>query len=256
MSARDSARRGCERRQASATRRPRRTECFRDRVVSMEQTLEGGEKNLDLLKAALPGGLAGLRVPRALARPRARPLRDVARGARRAAQDGRLDADGPLRCGADSRARRPTPRHGCDAGSSTSCAPARPGPEIVVTFRHLEDGWEDTPEARRGTPPPPEGRAAETKTGTPSRDGSPAASGERPRGRTGRRPAPRRDRPGPRARPAPPRRREPPTARSGRPGLGGQPPRPLGAPGAARRRVARPGGDAPAADPRRHAAPS
>ncbi len=123
------------------------TRMFRDRVVSMEQTLEGGEKHLDLLKALCREAFPDfpyrehvldherdcfvmiLEAPDGRRRTvgwTRMTLFDVERIPALAA-----DPDGPLRARVVGFLRERTARA-----------------EILVTFRHLEDGWTDTPEPR------------------------------------------------------------------------------------------------------------
>ena len=83
------------------------TRMFRDRVVSMEQTLEGGEKHLHLLRERLPRGDAGAR--RFWSTPSTTSA--ISSSWYFDAPDGRhetrlLDADDPLRRGAHSHADR------------------------------------------------------------------------------------------------------------------------------------------------------
>ena len=124
------------------------TRMFRDRVVSMEQTLEGGEKNLELLKSLCREALPEFAY-REHSLDHERDLFVMVFEA----PDGRtkkvswtrmvlFDAERiPLLSGdplAQVRARI--------VGFLRARA-ARP--EVVVTFRHLEEGWVDTPEPRR-----------------------------------------------------------------------------------------------------------
>jgi hypothetical protein len=121
---------------------------FRDRVVSMEQTLEGGEKNLELLKTLCREALPEL----AFREQTLDHERDLFAMILEA-PDGRttrvcwtrmmlFDAERiPALTGDPSTGLR---------GKIVSFLRARAGrPEIVVTFRHLEDGWVDSPEPRR-----------------------------------------------------------------------------------------------------------
>jgi hypothetical protein len=121
---------------------------FRDRVVSMEQTLEGGEKHLALLKDMCREALPELEFrEHSLDHERDLFVMDLA--------------------GADGIARRicwtrmvlfdaeRIPAMTGEAGAAlrekiVQFLRARAAqPEIVVTFRHLEEGWVDTPEPRR-----------------------------------------------------------------------------------------------------------
>jgi hypothetical protein len=207
---------------------------FRDRVVSMEQTLEGGEKHLALLKSLCHEAFPELEFrEHALDHERDLFVMDFANtsGARTRVCWTRMvlyDAE-----------RIPT-LTGDPAGALRSriveFLRAHAGkPEILVTFRHLEDGWTDTPEPRRegrrrrrggrGGSRGPERGAPERRPGVAAdrRPGGPSAGG--PGGQRG--PAQR----GPAQRgPAPPR----PAAADARAGGAGEPGSP--SPGAKRRR--------------------
>jgi hypothetical protein len=118
------------------------TRMFRDRVVSMEQTLEGGEKHLPLLKELCREALP-VRVQEH-APTTSGPLRDAPPGpdgTPRGSPGRGWSSSTPSDPDADGR-----PCGGFAAGSWTSRSAARP--EIVVTFRHLEE-LGDTPEPRR-----------------------------------------------------------------------------------------------------------
>jgi hypothetical protein len=124
------------------------TRLFRDRVVSMEQTLEGGEKNLDLLKSLCREALPEF------------AFRDHALDHERdlfvmvlEAPDGRTKRVCWTRMMLFDAERIPSL-----SGDPLAALRARivdflrvraGRPEVVVTFRHLEDGWVDTPEPRR-----------------------------------------------------------------------------------------------------------
>lgn len=124
------------------------TRMFRDRVVSMEQTLEGGEKHLDLLKAlcieAIPDFLYAGHV---LDHERDVFVIELQ------ASDGRRKTVAFTRMVLYDAERIP-------AIVENPSAPVREKlvlflrsraarPDIVVTFRHVEDGFVDTPEAPR-----------------------------------------------------------------------------------------------------------
>lgn len=124
------------------------TRMFRDRVVSMEQTLEGGEKNLEFLKAICREALPEFEYREHFLEHE----RDLFVMLLEAA-DGRKKRVGWTRMVLFDAERLP-------ALVENPVSPLRSRilaylqarvarPEIVVTFRHLEDGWVDTPEPRR-----------------------------------------------------------------------------------------------------------
>jgi len=127
---------------------------FRDRVVSMEQTLEGGEKQLELLKTLLREALPEFEYAgHVLDHERDLFVMELK------ASDGRRKTVAWTRMVLFDAERIP-------AITSDPVSPVRDRvigflrsrasrPEIVVTFRHLEEGWVDTPEAR---PPRRRGR--------------------------------------------------------------------------------------------------
>ena len=124
------------------------TRMFRDRVVSMEQTLEGGEKHLPLLKALCAEALPDL-VFREHSLDHERDMFvmdfDAPDGTPRRICWTRMvlfDAERIPTLTADPAAalRSKIVEH-IRAQASR--------PEILVTFRHLEEGWVDTPEPRR-----------------------------------------------------------------------------------------------------------
>ena len=153
----------------------------------MEQTLEGGEKHLAAAEGALPRGAAGVRVPRALARPRARPLRHGSRGARRRGAGGSAGRawcsstpsgiptlDGGSRRGAAREDRRVPPRAGGAARDRRDVPPPRGG-----LGRHARAAAREQPAAAQGRP-----RRARARTGRPgpaSRRRRPAPARPRPR---------------------------------------------------------------------------
>ncbi|MFN2385704.1 MAG: hypothetical protein ABR576_05400 [Thermoanaerobaculia bacterium] len=124
------------------------TRIFRDRIVSMEQTLEGGEKHLELLKTLCREALPEFEyVEHALDHER-----DLFTMTLRA-PDGRTRVVGWTRMVLFDPERIPVLL-------SEPASPLRDRllqflrsragrPEILVTFRHMEDGWIDTPEPRR-----------------------------------------------------------------------------------------------------------
>ena len=158
------------------------TKMFRDRVVSMEQTFEKGEKHLALLQGLVGEAIPGLEFLEYLLdhehdtfvmvyragsgeEKRIRWTRMVLYDAERipALVD---DAQAPIRARLVEFLRRRGER-----------------PVIDVTFRHLEEGWVDTPEPRKPKPRPPQ----------PQRPASPGSQVPRPpagRGAGGQRPSP------------------------------------------------------------------
>ncbi|HEV2063206.1 MAG TPA: hypothetical protein VGS00_01500 [Thermoanaerobaculia bacterium] len=123
------------------------TRMFRDRVVSMEQTLEGGEKHLDLLKALCSEAIPDFAYTgHVLDHERDLFVIELQ------AADGRKKTVAFTRMVLYDAERIP-------AIVESPSAPVREKvvlflrsrmsrPEIVVTFRHVEDGFVDTPEAR------------------------------------------------------------------------------------------------------------
>jgi len=154
------------------------TRMFRDRVVSMEQTLEGGEKYLPLLKELVHEALPELEY-REHVLDHERDLfvmeMEGQGGARKRVCWTRMmlfDAERLPTMAAD-------PAGALRARIVEFLRSRAARPEIVVTFRHLEDGWVDTPEPKR------EGRRRR-------RGGRGGRGGERERGPAGpeRRPQP------------------------------------------------------------------
>jgi hypothetical protein len=163
------------------------TKMFRDRVVSMEQTFEKGEKHLALLQGLIAEALPDLEFREYLldhehdtfvmvygapagGEKRIRWTRMVLYDAERIPAIIE-DAQAPIRARLVDFLRRRGERAVID-----------------VTFRHLEDGWVDTPEPRKPKP----------RSGPPARPGGPAAPGRR----GGQTPPP--PRPSPPGRPAGP----------------------------------------------------
>ncbi|MEP6993490.1 MAG: hypothetical protein ABI968_03135 [Acidobacteriota bacterium] len=212
------------------------TRMFRDRVVSMEQTLEGGEKHLPVLKDLCREALPELEFrEHTLDHERDLFVMEfvAAGGARTRICWTRMvlfDAERiPTLAGDPASALR--------TKIVDLLRSKKSEPEILVTFRHLEDGWVDTPEPRR------EGRRRRRGGRGGSRGPERGPSEKRPGGSRERRPgqppgAPSQRPAGPRAAgpasrpagsgPAPPR---PSAAQGGAPGEPGAP-----APGGKRRR--------------------
>jgi hypothetical protein len=124
------------------------TRMFRDRVVSMEQTLEGGEKHLPLLTDICREAFPELEYrEHALDHERDLFVMDLA-GA-----DGRRVRVAWTRMVLFDAERIPTltaePASDLRSKIVAFLRARKDRPEIVVTFRHLEEGWVDTPEPRR-----------------------------------------------------------------------------------------------------------
>lgn len=124
------------------------TRMFRDRVVSMEQTLEGGEKHLPLLKALCAEALPDFVFKEhSLDHERDMFLMDFD------APDGTRQRVSWTRMVLFDAERIPTLTADPAAALRSKIVErirAQIGrPEILVTFRHLEEGWVDTPEPRR-----------------------------------------------------------------------------------------------------------
>src|SRR5712692_3458440 len=126
------------------------TRMFRDRVVSMEQTLEGGEKNLEMLKAICREAFPEFQY-REHALDHERDLFVLVLEA----PDGRRKSVGWTRMVLFDAERLPALAANPDPGAPlrarlVAFLRSRSGrAEIVVTFRHMEEGWTDTPEPRR-----------------------------------------------------------------------------------------------------------
>ncbi|HEY6065469.1 MAG TPA: hypothetical protein VIY96_04900 [Thermoanaerobaculia bacterium] len=163
----------------------------------MEQTLEGGEKHLELLKGLCRDAFPEFRYEaHSLDHERDLFVIDLA------AEDGRRKRVGWTRMVLFDAERIPVLSGEPGGELRTKIVQylrARGNrPEIVVTFRHLEDGWVDTPEPRRekrrrrrgrgGDRDRDRGAAPEKGAGRP-RGAPPAGRGDRPP-RPGRPPAP------------------------------------------------------------------
>jgi hypothetical protein len=121
---------------------------FRDRVVSMEQTLERGEKNLEFLKRLCKEVFPEFEY-REHALDHERDLFVM----KLEAPDGRRKSVGWTRMVLFDPERLPAlledPASPIESRLKDFLRERASRPEIVVTFRHLEDGWVDTPEPRR-----------------------------------------------------------------------------------------------------------
>ena len=169
------------------------TRMFRDRVVSMEQTLEGGEKHLELLKALCLEAFPEFAY-RDHALDHERDLFVVVLEA----SDGRRKTVGWTRMTLFDAERLPAlaadPNGPLRAKLLAFLRERAARPEVLVTFRHLEEGWTDTPEPRPsrrrrrrgggrggGQRPPeraPQGRpGAARPAGAPGPRGVPAPGG-------------------------------------------------------------------------------
>src|SRR6476660_7818694 len=124
------------------------TRMFRDRVVSMEQTLEGGEKNLEFLKAICREALPEFEYREHFLeheRDLFVMLLEAADGRKKRVSWTRMVLFDAERLPA--LVENPVSPLRSRILAYLQARVARP--EIVVTFRHLEDGWVDTPEPRR-----------------------------------------------------------------------------------------------------------
>ena len=157
---------------------------FRDRVVSMEQTFEGGEKYLPLLKDICAEALPGFELrEHSLEHERDLFVMDLENpeGVRRRICWTRMvlfDAERIPTLASD-------PAAALRAKIVELVRAQAAKPEILVTFRHLEEGWMDTPEPRR------EGRRRRR-----GRGGRGGERGGRPAGAAPGREGPRERRPG------------------------------------------------------------
>jgi hypothetical protein len=124
------------------------TRMFRDRMVSMEQTLERGEKHLDFLKAICKQAFPDFEYrEHYLDHERDLFVMVLVAG------DGRRRTVGWTRMVLFDAERLPAAIENPNSplvGQIGEYLRQRAGrPEIIVTFRHLEEGWVDTPEPRR-----------------------------------------------------------------------------------------------------------
>jgi len=199
------------------------TRMFRDRVVSMEQTLERGEKHLEFLKAICREVFPDFEY-REHALDHERDLFTMSLEA----ADGRKKTVSWTRMVLFDAERLPSlledPTSVLGGRLRAFLRERASRPEIVVTFRHLEDGWVETPEPRR------------EKRRRRGRDrGRPSAKREGARPPSGR-PQPAlsgRPQPAPSARPAPSGSSRQPSAGAAPPAASGGSPSP---PGEGRRR--------------------
>ncbi len=199
------------------------TKMFRDRVVSMEQTFEKGEKHLPLLKTLVDEAIPGME------------LQDYVLDHEHDCfvMNYRTAAGAPKRISWTRMVlydaeRVPAIVENAEAGIRERLVEflrrRADRNAIDVTFRHLEEGWVDTPEPKKPKPQPPR------EKGQPG-GGRPGPGGGRPpQGKGGpARPA----QPGGGGRPQPGGRPGPPRPAAPRPGGAPAPAAGEGAPGAA-----------------------
>jgi hypothetical protein len=181
---------------------------FRDRVVSMEQTFEKGEKHLPLLKALVDEAIPGMELQDYVLDHEhdcfVMNYRTAAGTAKKISWTRMVLYDAERLPAIVENAEAEVRRR------LVEFLRKRAERNVIdVTFRHLEEGWVDTPEPRKPKPQPPRekgqaggrpggggGRAPQGR-GAPPRPGQPAGGG-------GSRPQPG-GRPAPGPRPAGPR---------------------------------------------------
>jgi len=177
------------------------TKMFRDRVVSMEQTFEKGEKLLPLLKALVEEAIPGM----ALEEYVLDHEHDCFVMAYRTA------AGSPKRISWTRMVLYDAERIPAIVENPQAEVRSRvvdflrkraDRPVVDVTFRHLEEGWVDTPEPRKPKPQapgrgrPPQGRPAAPAPAPPRGKGAPGRSPQ-PGGRANPPGQPRPPRPSP-----------------------------------------------------------
>src|SRR5690348_9779498 len=127
------------------------TKMFRDRVVSMEQTFEKGEKHLALLKALVEEAIPGLELQEYVLDHEqdcfVLVYRTPAGTTKRGAWTRMVHADA-------KRIPAIVEDPGAEIRRRIVDYLRRRGdrPAIHVTFRHLEEGWVDTPEPKKPRP--------------------------------------------------------------------------------------------------------
>lgn len=175
------------------------TRMFRDRVVSMEQTLEGGEKHLELLKTLCREAMPDFEyAAHVLDHERDLFVMELK------TTDGRRKTVAWTRMVLFDAERIPaitTDPASAVKNRVISYLKSRASrPDIVVTFRHLEEGWVDTPEARPsrrrgrrggrgGKPPAPAEKALRGGSGRQAERPAAQRPGGRESGRPGAAPA-------------------------------------------------------------------
>ncbi|HWC65368.1 MAG TPA: hypothetical protein VG777_04735, partial [Thermoanaerobaculia bacterium] len=133
------------------------TKMFRDRVVSMEQTFEKGEKHLPLLKAIVDEAIPGMDLEEYVLdhehdcfvmnyRTASGAPKKISWTRMVLADAERIpaiveDVNAAIRARLVDFLRKRAERGTID-----------------VTFRHLEEGWVDTPEPKKQKPQPPRGK--------------------------------------------------------------------------------------------------
>jgi hypothetical protein len=161
-------------------------------MVSMEQTLERGEKHLEFLKATCKQAFPDFEYQEHFL-DHERDLFVMVL----AAADGRRRTIGWTRMVLFDAERLPAAVENPESplrNQISSFLRERSGrPEIIVTFRHLEEGWVDTPEPRREKRRgrrgrgDPRGRHPERRPGAPTQAGHPSPKPAHPPGPGARR---------------------------------------------------------------------
>ena len=202
------------------------TRMFRDRVVSMEQTFEKGEKHLALLKALVDEAIPGLELQEYVLDHEQDCFVLVYRTASGAPK--RVSWTRMVLADAERIPAIVEDPAAAIRGRIVEFLRRRGDRSAIdVTFRHLEEGWVDTPEPKKPRPQPPRGRPAPPPSG---KGGPPPVGAPRGKGPPGRPPQtqpPRGPRPGPAQVPG------------GAPATGGQPGTPQPAGSGRRRRFRR-----------------
>jgi hypothetical protein len=163
---------------------------FRDRVVSMEQTLEGGEKHLELLKGLCREALPEFEYSgHFLDHERDLFVMELL------GRDGRRKLVGWTRMVLFDAERIPVllsdPRSRLREKIVQHLRAQASRPEIAVTFRHLEEGWIDAPEPRRNRRRRRRGRGEARGEGTGEKSaGRPHIAPPAPSGKPARPPRP------------------------------------------------------------------
>lgn len=167
---------------------------FRDRVVSLEQTLEGGEKHLSLLKAMIAEAIPDLEFHEyALDQEHDTFVMSykTPEGIPRQISWSRMVLYDAERIPAVVQNTTPSLREKI----VEFIRQRKAQPLIAVTFRHLEDGWADTPERKPEQKKPRSGPAQKQQRGQREKGGkvpapppAPAVAAGTP-GKPGERPA-------------------------------------------------------------------